>query len=414
MPLQHTGIETSIICALRAAQYDQAFRELGVAGIQHKIDFEALPFLDSATSLPTVLQMFRSTGWCGGSVTHPFKEAVVPLLDDLVPTVAAIGACNTVVVRDGRLCGHNTDLLGVTAALHEAGLTSCSASGNNGPDLDCVAVIGVGGVARAVCFALNEAGVRVLRLYDPVPGKADAAAASMREGFTRASVSEYGSGCGKIGAVTAQIVVAATAQDALRGATGVCQCSPVGMAGHPGTPFPVELLAQSAENEHVEGGLQQRQQIQQRQWEEEDEQHEEQQHEEQQREQQQRHHQQWVLDCVYTPVETELIRAARARGLRVITGDRLNFFQFVARESEENAFGMIAMHACRRAATRNAACMVALYFALLLQCQSIYTYHTIYVVQILRRPCCCYCYLSDLHLTCYRVRAGHGARSQVT
>ena len=67
--------------------------------------------------LAAVLQMLRTTGWCGSSVTHPFKEMVVPLLDDVDPAAEAMGAVNTVAVREGRLCGFNTDYLGVAAAL---------------------------------------------------------------------------------------------------------------------------------------------------------------------------------------------------------------------------------------------------------------------------------------------------------
>ena len=255
----------------------QAFRTAGVAGVQHQINCDDPQIgLTAADGLPSVMQMIRTTGWCGGSVTHPFKEAVVPLCDELDPTAEAMGAVNTVVVvrgagRNGRneIHGHNTDWIGVAEALREAVL----------PDgaLETVAVIGVGGVARAVCFALAQAGAGTLRLYDPAPGKADEAAAAMREAFRQSS-----------GVV---IEVKDSPPGALDGASGVCQCSPIGMDGHPGTPFPPELLGTGSSSTAE---------------------------------------QQWLLDCVYTPVETELVAAARERGLTTITGDRLNLFQFLA------------------------------------------------------------------------------------
>ena len=239
--------------SLSPAMYDQAFRALGVAGVQHILDWDTLPALaERSEDLAAVLQMLRTTGWCGSSVTHPFKEMVVPLLDEVDPAAKAMGAVNTVAVREGRLCGFNTDYLGVAAALREAG----------SPALDAVAVVGVGGVARAVCYALQQAGASTLRLFDPVPGKAEAAAEAVR--------SSAGG--------TTDIVVAADVAAALAGASGICQCSPVGMVGHEGMPF-VEELLNSAEGA-------------------------------------------WLLECVYTPVETELVSTARRRGMQTITGDR--------------------------------------------------------------------------------------------
>ena len=240
--------------SLSPAMYDQAFRALGVAGVQHILDWETLPALaERSEDLAAVLQMLRTTGWCGSSVTHPFKEMVVPLLDDVDAAAEAMGAVNTVAVREGRLCGFNTDYLGVAAALREA----------RSPALDAVAVVGVGGVARAVCYALQQAGASTLRLFDPVPGKAEAAAEAVRSSA----------------AGTTDIVVAADVAAALAGASGICQCSPVGMVGHEGMPFAEALLDSTAEGA-------------------------------------------WLLECVYTPVETELVSTARRRGMQTITGDR--------------------------------------------------------------------------------------------
>ena len=61
----------------------------------------------------------RRLGFAGVNVTFPYKEAVVALLDELSPGRAAIGAVNTVVVRDGRLIGHNTDTTGFARAITE-------------------------------------------------------------------------------------------------------------------------------------------------------------------------------------------------------------------------------------------------------------------------------------------------------
>jgi shikimate dehydrogenase len=272
--------------SLSPSMYDQAFRELGVAGLQHRIDFDDPRTLlehEEGGGLARAVEMIRATGWCGGSITHPFKEAIVPLLDELDPIAAAMGAVNTLVVRDGRLMGYNTDWVGVAESIREA--LPPPAVGSR-PNLGTVAVIGVGGVARAVCFALDQSGASELRLFDPVPGKAEDAATAMREAFAQQD-----------GGGLAAIIVADDVEAALDGAAGVCQCSPVGMVGHPGLPFPPELLASASDND---GSLSPSEQPKQ-----------------------------WLLDCVYTPVETELVLAARQRGLLTITGDRLNLHQFL-------------------------------------------------------------------------------------
>jgi shikimate dehydrogenase len=64
-----------------------------------------------------LLDNLRSRGFAGVSVTYPYKEAVIEWLDRLAPEAQAIGAVNTVVVRDGRLIGHNTDTTGFATAV---------------------------------------------------------------------------------------------------------------------------------------------------------------------------------------------------------------------------------------------------------------------------------------------------------
>src|SRR6188768_609152 len=62
--------------------------------------------------LKVLLEGVRQLGFSGINVTFPYKEAVVDLLDELAPAAARIGAVNTIVVRDNRLIGHNTDTTG--------------------------------------------------------------------------------------------------------------------------------------------------------------------------------------------------------------------------------------------------------------------------------------------------------------
>jgi shikimate dehydrogenase len=90
----------------------------------------------------------------GLSLTMPLKQAVLPLLGEQDPLVRMTGSANTVVVREGRLSGHNTDVHGLVAALQEAGLTR----------IDRAAVIGTGATAASALAALHELGAHHVRV----------------------------------------------------------------------------------------------------------------------------------------------------------------------------------------------------------------------------------------------------------
>ena len=120
--------------------------------------------------LKLLLEGIRRLGFAGINVTFPYKEAVLELLDELSPRAALIGAVNTVIVRDNRLIGHNTDATGFARAITE--LVTASPHG-------AVAVIGAGGVGKAIAFALAGLGVSEMRLYDSDRAKAAQLAARL-------------------------------------------------------------------------------------------------------------------------------------------------------------------------------------------------------------------------------------------
>ncbi|MBK0835282.1 shikimate dehydrogenase, partial [Escherichia coli O25b:H4-ST131] len=91
------------------------------------------------------------------NVTFPYKEAVVDLADDLTPDARAIGAVNTIVVNGARLVGHNTDATGFARAIGPL-----LAATPHGP----IALIGAGGVGKAIAFALAGLGAAELRIFD--------------------------------------------------------------------------------------------------------------------------------------------------------------------------------------------------------------------------------------------------------
>ena len=116
---------------------------------EHGIDgsYEAIDVAPDA--LPAFFERLRSGEFAGGNVTIPHKEAVFALCDEVNPLARKIGAVNTLVVRDGKVMGSNTDYLGFLGNL-DAAMPGWS----DGPD-DAM-VIGAGGAARAVLVALQR------------------------------------------------------------------------------------------------------------------------------------------------------------------------------------------------------------------------------------------------------------------
>ena len=163
--------------------------------------------------LKVLLEGVRRLGFAGINVTFPYKEAVLDLLDELSPGAAQIGAVNTVVVRDGRLIGHNTDTTGFARAVSQ--LVTASAHG-------AVAVIGAGGAGKAIAFALTSLGVTDLRIFDCEHAKAAHLAVRLEP---------------RAGARAVHSV-----EEALRGVAGVVNGTPVGMLPSRGTPVPDALL----------------------------------------------------------------------------------------------------------------------------------------------------------------------------
>jgi shikimate dehydrogenase len=120
-----------------------AYRALGLTGWS----YQAIE-CDEAR-LPGLLGSL-DRDWAGLSLTMPLKRAVLPLLDDAESLVTAVGAANTVILRDGRRFGYNTDVAGLVAAMREAGVGT---EGN-------VVVLGGGATACSTLAALRETGAR--------------------------------------------------------------------------------------------------------------------------------------------------------------------------------------------------------------------------------------------------------------
>lgn len=235
--------------------HEQEARELGIHYFYQLIDLQKLGV--GVEALPRLLDAAQLMGFVGINLTHPCKQAVIPLLDELSDDAAAIGAVNTVVFADGKRIGHNTDGWGFTESFKR---------GLPGVPLDKVVLLGAGGAGAAVAHAALTLGVQRLAIHDVEGIRAVTLAQRLSDRF---------------GARRARWVTNLKAE--MVEADGLIQATPVGMLGHPGLPLPVELLRPEL----------------------------------------------WVAEIVYFPLETELLKRARALGCRTLDGGGMAVFQAV-------------------------------------------------------------------------------------
>ena len=199
----------------------------------------------------------------GASVTIPHKVAVLPFLDEVDTTARHIGAVNTIVAEGGKLLGMNTDATGALRALREGNAPLKGAS---------VVMVGSGGAARAIAFALAaEAEVSRLHLLGIEVDERRNLATDLRD-KTGVSVGEADLDEGRL-------------KDVLPEARVLIHCTPVGMAPKIGRScVPPKFL----------------------------------------------HRELTVMDVVYNPRETQLLTDAKTAGCRTISGLEMFLYQAVA------------------------------------------------------------------------------------
>ena len=121
-------------------------------------DYSLFPVApDDREGLSALLERMRTGEISGMNVTIPYKQAILPLLDELTPTAKAIGAVNTVFMRDGAMVGDNTDATGFLSDLR----CFLEASSWDEKDGRHALLLGAGGAAHAVVYALLEDGWRI-------------------------------------------------------------------------------------------------------------------------------------------------------------------------------------------------------------------------------------------------------------
>jgi shikimate dehydrogenase len=207
-------IGTGIQASLTPAMHMQEGEALGFRYLYKLIDLTALGL--GVEALPDLLTAAERMGFNGLNITHPCKQLVLPLLHDLSDDARAIGAVNTVVLKDGKRFGHNTDASGFAAAFRR-GL----------PDvrLDRVVQFGAGGAGCAVANAILGLGAGQLTLIDTDPSRAADLAESL---------------CTRFG--TGRAVACEDPDAAVAVADGLINATPLGMAKYPGQAVPAALL----------------------------------------------------------------------------------------------------------------------------------------------------------------------------
>jgi shikimate dehydrogenase len=170
-------------------------------------------------ALPTLLAAAKMMGFAGLNITYPCKQAVIPLLDALSDEARAMGAVNTVVLRDGKATGHNTDGSGWRWGFERA-LPNLQPA-----DLSRVVLLGAGGAGSAIAHSICRMQARSLVIVDSDGARAAALAAELNR--------QYG---GERASATTD------AAAAMQGASGLVHATPTGMDKLPGLPLPAQLL----------------------------------------------------------------------------------------------------------------------------------------------------------------------------
>jgi shikimate dehydrogenase len=260
-PIQRTFLVGLIGAGIQASRtpgmHEREGAAQGLRYVYKLIDLETLGL--GADALADLIKAAERMGFAGLNITHPCKQSVIPLLSDLSDDARALGAVNTVVLKDGKRIGHNTDWFGF-AENFKRGL----------PDVrrDHVVQMGAGGAGSAVAHAALTCGIKKLTIIDVAADRAKSVADGLVARFSRDRVS-----------VAAPADVAAVTSTA----DGLINTTPIGMAKYPGLPLPAALLRPDL----------------------------------------------WVAEIIYFPMETELLRTARALGCRTLDGGGMAVFQAV-------------------------------------------------------------------------------------
>jgi len=221
-----------------------------------------------ASELPARVASLRASGCLGANITIPYKEAVLPLVDVVDPVAARLGAVNTIVHRDEYLYGYNTDAPGLLRALVEQGVGRHLENAGVSLKGYSAVLLGAGGAARSAAFALASASIDDLIIVNRNLERAQQLAAEVQQD----------SACQVFSLSNPDFLIP-------RSTSLIINATPVGMhvsnrqaeETEDVSPLPAEVLAR------FDAGT-------------------------------------FVLDMIYNPVQTQLLRQARNLGLRAANG----------------------------------------------------------------------------------------------
>jgi shikimate dehydrogenase len=196
------------------AMHEEEARRLGIPLVYRLLDTDRMGA--APPDISELLRFARLLGFSGLNVTYPYKQAVLPLLDELSVEARGIAAVNTITIRGGRMTGHNTDYWGFRESLQ---------SEMRGELRDSVLLLGAGGAGAAIAQALLDIGVGRLTVCDPDEERAGRLTESLQR--------RYGAG---------RVALSTDTEQSAAEAKGVVNATPVGMAKLPGTPIPADWL----------------------------------------------------------------------------------------------------------------------------------------------------------------------------
>jgi shikimate dehydrogenase len=191
-PLEHS---------LSPVMHNAALKEMG---LEKSYRYSIHPTL--LHELEDRVESFRSGDLEGANITIPYKTDIMSHLDSLSDEALAVGAVNTIYLDNEKLLGHNTDVLGFQELLRECEVPLRGIS---------VLIIGAGGAARSVGYALVQAGIVSLKIYNRTQNRAEVLASSLS----------------RLGSCEITIESSLDNQD-FQDTDLIVNCTPVGMSGH--------------------------------------------------------------------------------------------------------------------------------------------------------------------------------------
>jgi shikimate dehydrogenase len=251
----HAVIGSPIGHSLSPVMMNAAFAAQG-------LDRVYVAFAVAPHALGAFIQGMRASGLAGVNVTIPHKQAVMQYLDDIDESARLSGAVNTIVVRSGQLIGYNTDGIGyVRSLVEETGIALSSRS---------ILLVGAGGAARGLLYALLQQGARAVALAARRPGEAALLVQEMHAHSGAAALSSV------------DLLDGEAMRSAVQSADLIINTTPVGMHPHVGVmPLEAEWLAARAQSER--GRV-------------------------------------IISDILYNPLETKLLKIARLLGYQTHSG----------------------------------------------------------------------------------------------